>query len=432
MKALKDLKKMLLISLAVGVTAQIHVGILESDFLVSAGILFFVTLVYYYRINPISTGILSGISVYLSRLLVHSVNYGNLELVSYSYLFEIFFYISYSMIYYLLMRKDKGKNLGRVFLVLIVSDFGANFIEITIRSLMNYNMSFFDSEVTLLIVGIIRSSIIWLVLFIFDQYGMLLLRKNHEERYKKLLWISSKLKTEIYWIEKNMDNIEEVMTKSYQLYNKINAGQDEESWSDMALNIARDIHEVKKENGLVIRGVQEITEEELIDQGITFKDIMVILKESMEKESKRTNKNIEFDFETGPNFYTDKHYLLMSVLRNLIMNSMDAFKEEENDKKIFVKHYLKGDDHLFTVEDNGVGIKDKDLERIFSPGFSTKINYNTGEINRGLGLSIVENIVEKNLKGKIEVESKVDYGTKFTIYIPCNELEGSHENFYSG
>lgn len=432
MKALKDLKKMLLISLAVGVTAQIHVGILESDFLVSAGILFFVTLVYYYRINPISTGILSGISVYLSRLLVHSVNYGNLELVSYSYLFEIFFYISYSMIYYLLMRKDKGKNLGRVFLVLIVSDFGANFIEITIRSLMNYNMSFFDSEVTLLIVGIIRSSIIWLVLFIFDQYGMLLLRKNHEERYKKLLWISSKLKTEIYWIEKNMDNIEEVMTKSYQLYNKINAGQDEESWSDMALNIARDIHEVKKENGLVIRGVQEITEEELIDQGITFKDIMVILKESMEKESKRTNKNIEFDFETGPNFYTDKHYLLMSVLRNLIMNSMDAFKEEENDKKIFVKHYLKGDDHLFTVEDNGVGIKDKDLERIFSPGFSTKINYNTGEINRGLGLSIVENIVEKNLKGKIEVESKVDYGTKFTIYIPWNELEGSHENFYSG
>lgn len=428
---MKDLKRMLLISLAVGVGAQIHFGILESDFVVSAGILFLVALVYYYKVNPITTGILSGISVYLLRLLVYGINVGNFDDVSFTYAYEIIFYIAYSTIFYLLMRRDKGENLGRVFLVLIVCDFGANFIEITLRSLMNYNISFFDNEATLLIVGIIRSSIIWLVIFIFDQYGMLLLRKSHEERYKKLLYISSKLKTEIYWIEKNMENIEEVMTKSYQLYNKIKAGQDEESWSDMALNIARDIHEVKKENGLVIRGVKEITEEEFVEEKISFSDIMLILKETMERESNRNRSNIEFDFETGPNFYTDKHYLLMSVLRNLIMNSMDAFKEEEDFKKISVKHYLKGDDHLFIVEDNGPGIKDKDLEHIFSPGFSTKINYETGEINRGLGLSIVKNIIEENLKGKVIVESTTE-GTKFSIYVPWNELEDNHEDFYSG
>lgn len=428
---MKDLKRMFLISLAVGIGAQIHFGILDSDFVVSAGILFFVILVYHYKVNPIPTGIISGFMVYGLRLLIYSLNNGNIEDIAFPYMFEILFYISYSIIYYILMRNEED-NLARVFLVLIVSDFGANFIEITLRSLVDYNPNFFSSELTLMIVSIVRSSIIWLVLFIFDQYGMLLLRKDHENRYKKLLWISSKLRSEMYWIEKNMDNIEEVMTKSYELYNKINNGQDKEEWSNMALNIARDIHEVKKENGLVIRGVKEITEEEITDQGIRFKDIMGILQETMEKEARRSQNHIEFNFETGPDFYTRKHYFLMSILRNLIMNSMDALKNEEYEKRINVKHYLKADDHLFIVEDNGPGISDKDLDRIFSPGFSTKINYDTGEINRGLGLSIVKNIVEEKLNGRLEVETTLNVGTQFKIYIPWSELEEKDENFYSG
>lgn len=422
---------MILISIFVGIAAQIHIGIMESDFVVSAGILFFVILVYHYNVKPIPTGILSGITIYIFRLITYRISNGSFNNVGYSYTFEIFFYISYSIIYHILMRKDEGKNLGRVFLVLIISDFGSNLLEITLRSLVNYNVAFFDSEVTLLIVGIIRSSIIWLVMFIFDQYRMLLLRKDHEERYKKLLWLSSKLKTEMYWIEKNMDYIEDVMTKSYELYNKINVNQDEEQWSDMALNIARDIHEVKKENGLVIRGIKEISEEELIDEGIKFSDIMTILQETMEKEAKRIENDIEFEFEIGPNFYTKKHYFLMSILRNLIMNSMDAKKNMKGSMKISVRHYLEADNHIFVVKDNGPGISEKDLKRIFSPGFSTKINYDTGEINRGLGLSIVKNIVEEKLKGKVEVKSTLKIGTEFNIYIPWKELEEKYEDIHS-
>lgn len=432
-RALKELKRMLLISIIVGIGAQIHIGLMESDFLVSAGILFFVSLVYHYDVKAIPTGIISGIMVYILRLFIYTINNsGSIEVVFYPYMFEIIFYISYATIYHILMRKDQGENLGRVLLVLIISDFGANFIELTFRSFASHNINLFDSEITLLIVGIIRSTIIWLVLFIFHQYKMLLLRKNHEERYKKLLWISSKLKTEMYWIEKNMDNIEEVMTKSYELYNKIINDSDRETWSDMALNIARDIHEVKKENGLVIRGVKDITEEELVDEGIRLSDIMTILKETMEREAKRNENHIEFSFEIGADFYTDKHYFLMSILRNLIMNSMDAMMDMDHDKKISVKHYLKDDEHIFIVKDNGPGIGEKDLSRVFSPGFSTKINYDTGEINRGLGLSIVENIVIEKLKGRVEIESTLDVGTQFNIYIPWKELEEGHENIYSG
>lgn len=422
---------MLLISVIVGIGSQIHIGLFESEFVVSAGVLFFVTLVYHYNVKPVPTGILSGIMVYILRLIIYSINNDNIDDAVYPYMFEIVFYISYSIIYSILMRKDNNKNVGKVFLVLIVSDFGANLIEITARTMTYYSENLLNGEITLLIVGIIRSSIIWLVLFIFDHYGMLLLKKDHEERYKKLLWQSSKLKAEMYWIEKNMDNIEEVMTKSYELYEKINSNVDENTWSDRALNIARDIHEVKKENGLVIRGIKEITEGELTDEGIKFSDIMNILQETMEREAKITGNDIEFDFVVGSDFYTKNHYFLMSILRNLIMNSMDALKNEEHSKKISVRHYLKGDVHLFIVEDNGPGIREKDFKRIFSPGYSTKINYNTGEINRGLGLSIVQNITEERLKGEVEVKSTLKVGTKFNIFIPWKELEEIDEDFYS-
>ena len=47
---------------------------------------------------------------------------------------------------------------------------------------------------------------------------------------------------------------------------------------------------------------------------------------------------------------------------------------------------------------------------IYEAGFSTKINYETGKINRGLGLSITKDIIENKLKGKIKVQSKVGRG----------------------
>lgn len=347
-------------------------------------------------------------------------------------MFEILFYISYSIIYWLLTNKGKKKSLGTIFLVLIISDFGANFIEISSRSLISHNVGFSRIEFTLLIVSIIRSGIIWLVLVAFDYYGMLLLKRSHEERYKKLLLLSSKLNTEMYWMEKNMDNIENVMTKSYQLYEKINHNKDKEIWSDIALNISRDIHEIKKENGLVVRGIKEITEGELVTEGIKFSDIMNILRETMEREAKRLENTIEFKFHTGPDFYTKKHYSLMSILRNLIMNSMDALELEQDYKNVTVIHRLEGENHVFIVSDNGSGMSKKDLQRIYSPGYSTKINYNTGEINRGLGLSIVQYITEDQLKGKVKVKSTLKEGTEFIIYIPIKELEDTNEDIYSG
>jgi two-component system sensor histidine kinase YcbA len=430
---MKGLKKIISASILVALASQINLGLSESDFVVSAGVIIFVTFLYYYEdINSISMGMLSAVMVFLLRLAVYQVTIGYNNDVFIAYMPEMLFYIFYPLLYKLLIKNGRKHNIGFVFFALISCDFLLNSIEVFFRYFIFADTIIIEVIPSLLVVSIVRSSLVLAILVAFNYYDLMLTKREHEDRYKKLLWLTSQLKTEIFWIEKNMDNIEKVMSQSYNLFEQISNNQNKDNWANNALNIARDVHEIKKENGLVVRGIKSITENELNDNGMEYKDINNILLETMIRESKNINKHIEFEFVMGENFYTDKHYYLMSVLRNLIMNSMDAISESQFDAKISVVHSVDEIDHIFQISDNGSGINENDINEIFSPGFSTKINYDTGEINRGLGLSIVQYIVEEQLKGEVKVNSKLGIGTIFNINIPKIILEEkSNENIHS-
>jgi len=430
---LKKAKKLILISLIVGLSSQISIGLMNSDFRISAAVIFFEAfLIYYEDLKIIPLGILSGTTVYIFRLISYYLMNGSISNVIFSYQLEIVFYIFYAIIFSILTKNRSKKNLNYLFLIMVFSDFTGNLLEVILRNLTTDSLSPSKIGFTLLIVSIVRSAIVWLILNGIKYYGLLIVKEEHENRYKKLLWLTSQLKTEMYWIEKNMDNIEEIMSKSYKLYEKIKNDIDRETWEEGALNIARDVHEIKKENHLIFRGLKSITEKELEDKGMNIKDIINILAETMRREIKEIGKGIELELSINYNFYTSKHYYLMSILRNLVMNSMDAIPKSNKDGKITIEQGIKGDMCFFKISDNGSGIGDEELIDIFSPGFSTKINYDTGEINRGLGLSIVQYIVEEQLKGNLKVSSALGKGTLFEINIPRKILEESnHEDLYS-
>jgi two-component system sensor histidine kinase YcbA len=249
------------------------------------------------------------------------------------------------------------------------------------------------------------------------------LKEEHEVRYARLVWLSAQLKSEMYWMEKNMEEIEKVMTNSYTLFENIKFNQKPNDWGEQAVTIARDVHEIKKEYALAVRGIKELTMDEMVEGGMDFKDICRILMDSMKREIRSHKSQIELSLETGENFYTSKHYFLMSILRNLMMNSIDAIETSGKEGKIRLTHEMDAHHHHFEVSDTGPGIEPEDLNSIFSPGYSTKINYATGHINRGLGLSVVQNIVEIELHGNIEVVSVMGTGTTFRIAIPRADLE---------
>lgn len=104
--------------------------------------------------------------------------------------------------------------------------------------------------------------------------------------------------------------------------------------------------------------------------------------------------------------------LINQVFLNLITNAAQATSEAGG--IITLRTAAKDRDHVvIEVEDNGHGIPEQVLPKIFDPFFSTK---EVGE-GTGLGLSIAYKIVEQH-GGRITVASKVGVGTRFTIVLP--------------
>jgi len=116
------------------------------------------------------------------------------------------------------------------------------------------------------------------------------------------------------------------------------------------------------------------------------------------------------------------------VLLNLCVNAKEATDGKGTitfsannvamDNKNIINHPLlnEGNYVLFTVKDDGSGIEEKDLQKIFDPYFSTK----NKETVSGLGLYVSYGIIKAH-KGMIEVTSKVGTGTQFDVYIPAFE-----------
>lgn len=130
-----------------------------------------------------------------------------------------------------------------------------------------------------------------------------------------------------------------------------------------------------------------------------------------------SQKNISFKNLLPANLkiYTDEK-MLSSMFSNLISNAI-KFSNENGTVKI----YSKSDNKFIsiTVEDNGVGIPEDELEKIFRIDNKFSTIGTAGEIGTGLGLIITKEMVEK-LGGKIFVESQVDKWTKFTFSLPLN------------
>ncbi|CAM2854350.1 ATP-binding protein [Hathewaya histolytica] len=427
---LKDSRNVLLIAVCVTLVSQIQLYFLVPDFRVSMGIIVFPIALYYFEnISTIKTALLTALFVYIWRIILHYITNGSMESVFLAYFPEIFFYLFYGVFFSVLNRKNKDFHLNKLFTNLVISDYLANAIEIILRTpsgIMNFRIN-----ISLIVVALIRTLIICVILKIFKLYNVLLLKKEHEEKYRKLLILSSQLKSEVFWMEKNMHHIERTMTEAYKLFENIRANINNDLWEKSALAIAKDIHEIKKEYVLVVRGVRELTYDKFKDEGMDLKDMLYILEKSIKDDSKNREVNVKFNINYQNNFYTTKHYYLMSIFRNLLNNSIDAFNNVDVDNIIYFKQEILNDFYVFIIGDNGSGIEDSDLEFIFSPGYSTKINYTTGEVNRGIGLSLVKEIVEDILGGEIKVKSKKNKGTEFSIYLNREELEDRYEDIHS-
>ncbi len=105
---------------------------------------------------------------------------------------------------------------------------------------------------------------------------------------------------------------------------------------------------------------------------------------------------------------------LQQVLLNLLNNSVDAM--DSSGGNIHLSTQLNDDQILLKIADNGIGIAEANLARIFDPFYTTKpVGQGTG-----LGLSICYGIIKK-LGGDIQVQSAKGQGTTFSIFLPISK-----------
>ncbi len=420
-KIMKKMKSIFIISIGIALASQININFFVPRFIISLSVVVLPVFLYFYKeFNAVEIIFVTGIISPVYRGIFLYVGTKNLYTTLGFIGADILFYFSYGIIFYLLYLRKHKTNLTDLFLSVFFCDFLSNSIEISaMLGFKGLNYILFQN---LAVIAFTRTVIAISIILLLKYYKFLLIKEEHEERYRKLILMTSSVKSEIYFMNKNNADIEDVMKKAYSLYKAISQQNYPLDLKNTSLDIAKDVHEIKKDYISVIKGLEEMVGEKIDTVKMNIRDMANIIEGDVKEYIKRNKSNVSLNFEIMDNFTVKKHFYLVSVLRNLIYNSIEAMEEIKNG---YIKISITKNQGycIFVVSDNGKGIKEKDIEYIFNPGFSTKFNIETGDICRGIGLAHVKGIVNDIFSGDIEVHSQIDKGTEFTIKIMEDIME---------
>ncbi|PFG05434.1 two-component system histidine kinase PnpS [Bacillus sp. es.034] len=182
--------------------------------------------------------------------------------------------------------------------------------------------------------------------------------------------------------------------------------------SDRLQSLIQDLLELSK---IEKQGFQLFVEE--VEVAGLIEDVIPILKE----KAKPKDISLQADFESRGTAEVDS-YRLKQVFINLISNAIAytprggnvSVKVQDDQDKVYVK-----------VKDNGMGISQEELPRIFERFYRVDKARSRNSGGTGLGLAIVKHIIEAH-EGDIEVESELEKGTTFTVTLNKSSSSISH------
>ncbi|MGM0380921.1 MAG: ATP-binding protein [bacterium] len=137
-----------------------------------------------------------------------------------------------------------------------------------------------------------------------------------------------------------------------------------------------------------------------------IEDITILTGKKLEKK----NVDLSIDISDDLVVYGDP-VKLKQIFLNLVLNSIDAMPDGG---QLEINGERNNDYSTINVKDNGVGMNDEEINKIFNPFFTTK------EEGTGLGLAITHRIIEEH-GGEIKVASEPGEGTEMTVKLPADE-----------
>ncbi len=249
--------------------------------------------------------------------------------------------------------------------------------------------------------------------FVVGMYSSITISEQ-KKRMQEMLQVGSELYAETLYLQKSMNHIEQITASSHDLYRKLKK-KELHLLSVQALQIAQEIHEVKKDSQRILSGLTKLSVEKM-QKTLHLSDVLNLVVISNERYSLLLKKRILFHKQIAVDFETDQQIPLLALLNNLAANAVESISDKG---EIYIDIYEKLGNVVFVMKDTGKGIPEEDVQVIFEPGYTTKYNEH-GVAATGIGLSHVQEIVN-TLKGKIYIEN-LDKGTVFIIHIPIKSI----------
>ncbi|MBF4692661.1 sensor histidine kinase [Fusibacter ferrireducens] len=402
---------------AVGITillSEMYFYPFNGYFRFSAGIIA-LNLIYllYNKFSCVKLSMVSGGAIIVLRLLWEIGAVGSTIQVAFlSHVPSLIFYMVFGLLHELRkLNLDQTKLLMQLFLFACIDGI-ANIAEAAIRGDLSYRVI----QLIFLISGIriLIASGIYLAVKANELY---IRNSEHQKRYAQLNVLVSNIQTELFYLNKSQKDIEDVMSKSYDLYHSL---ADQVEYSEKALEISRSVHEIKKDYSRVLAGFNNFIMDFEKEDSMKLKDAFRIIKANTEKLILELKKEqwIDLALSNQDDFSLKNYYALFTMLNNLVINSIEAATAPV---RVSVEEYSDPEFIYFSVKDNGIGIESDLMSYLFKPGFTTKFDLNTGKASTGMGLSHVKSTVE-SLSGELEFSSIPHKCTLFTIKIPKNQL----------
>jgi two-component system, sporulation sensor kinase E len=153
------------------------------------------------------------------------------------------------------------------------------------------------------------------------------------------------------------------------------------------------------------------------EMSLQSKPLQVILDESIAAALDRiTLQKVKLliNYSGQPAYVKADPEKLKLAFLNVIINAVEAMEEDKGVLSISIES--DKENHVVKIKDNGSGIAEENLSKLFEPYFTSKRN------GLGLGLAATLNILQAH-KGRIEVSSELNKGSQFTITFPAAQTQ---------
>src|SRR5699024_51579 len=380
------------------------------------------------KIPAVFSGIVAGTFVVIFRILLDLSTYDALYTAFQQHYPTFFYYFIFGCLFYL---TKANRYMLQPFLIVIL---GVLFDILSSMGELSFQYISFDSITTsndihkISIIAIFRSFFVVGFLNLLQLYKTRLKEKEVQKQNDQLTIIISNLYEESINLNKTLISSEKITKDAYNLYRllkrikptnfeykidtKLNIHQ-------IALEIAGEIHEIKKDNQIIYAGISRLITDKGFSEYMEIKKLLSIALESNNKYASLLEKDINISFDIQGEHPEYHVYQVFSIINNILSNAIESIKDVG---EIAIYVCRNRDIVEFKIIDNGPGIEPNKLHLVFKPGFTNKYD-NNGWSFTGIGLTYVKRLVE-SLGGEIWLQSKVGRKSGFAckIQLPIEKL----------